>query len=369
MSTELTLQEFYRRRERTVGGLKKYGLALLFLAPFLIGFIVFFIYPLFYGIYISFTNFNLSKPGETKMVGFQWYAILFNRNYAIKGTKFSPFFDSYWKAFIHTIIFVVIMVPIAIIIPLALAILINLKPPGYKIFRCLVYMPAIVPLACSGAIFVMLFNPAAASGILATLFPGSFFDNIKFFQDSVWFSFNVGPINVPIVYAWIPIFFMCFWGGWGGNFIIFSAGLENVPKSLYEASSVDGCNRWNKILHVTLPNIKGQLVLCTFTTIIGYMGLYGQNYTLIGGGPYMNKLLISAPAYGETSTLIYFIQAIVDGSNTTMQAKFYGLASAASIIYAILVGILTGIQQFLSRDKKSGTIISERYSKWIRVVQ
>ena len=176
-------------------------------------------------------------------------------------------------------------------------------------------------------------------GLLAEMF------NIKidFFIDS-WFKFKIFGYEVDVVYAWIPIFFMCLWGGWGGNFIILSAGLENVPKSLYEAADIDGCSKWKKIRNVTLPGIKGQLVLTLFTTIIGYMGLYGQNYVLFGGGP-ANARLSSIPGGGYTSTLIYFIQDIV-ANNADFKARMYGLGAAASIIFALFVGIITGIQMF-----------------------
>ena len=369
MKESLTLQEFYRREERKKGSFKKYGVFILFVLPFLLAFLVFFVYPLFYGIYISFTQYNLSYPGQETFVGLRWYQVLFNPHYKINGkVPMLKYYDSFWRAFFHTVIFAIIMVPIAIIVPLALAILINYKPPGFKLFRCLVYLPSIVPLSCAGAIFVMLFNPKDTAGVLATLFPNTIFDNVKWFTQT-WFSFSINGSVYNVAYAWIPIFCMCFWGGWGGNFIILSAGLENVPRSLYEASSVDGCSRRHKIIYVTIPNIKGQLVLCLFTTIIGYMGLYGQNYVLLGGGPFTATTLNGAPAWGDTSTLLYYIQAIVDGSNAQLQSSFYGLASAASIVYALFVGIFTGIQQYATRDRKSGFKISEGYSKWKRIAQ
>ena len=62
--------------------------------------------------------------------------------------------------------------------------------------------------------------------------------------------------------------------------LIFSAGLENVDKTLYEAANVDGCNKWQKFTKVTLPGIKNQFVICLFTTLVGYMNLFGQNFIL-----------------------------------------------------------------------------------------
>ena len=251
------------------------------------------------------------------------------------------------------------MVPIALILPLTLAILVNKKPAGYKLFRSLIYLPSIVPLTASSAIFVMLFNPLPQHGLIAEVcnLLGTPV-NFDWFID-VMFKFNFFGKEVEVVYAWIPIFLMCFWGGWGGNFIILSAGLENVPKSLYEASSIDGCSSFKKILHVTIPGIKGQLVLCLFTTIIGYLGLYGQNYVLTDANP--NKTTL--PGSGSTSTVMFFIQDIV-ANNLNLRGSVYGLGAAASIVFAIFVGIISGIQMYITRDKKTGTKISERYAKW-----
>ena len=81
-------------------------------------------------------------------------------------------YQSFWLAFWHTIIFVIIMVPIAILLPLSLAILINKKPPGYKAFRALIYLPSVVPLTASGVIFTLLFLPKTQNGLIAEFFNG-----------------------------------------------------------------------------------------------------------------------------------------------------------------------------------------------------
>ena len=354
MSNTVVLEEYAKTKSRRLGSLKKYGITALFLLPYLAAFIVFFVLPLFYGIYISMTNFQYSKPGQETFNSFLWFRMLFDK------TVQPGIFKSFWNAFGHTIIFTIIMVPIAILLPLALAIIINLKPAGYKLFRALIYMPSIVPLTAAGTIFTMLFMPLKSSGIIANMFG----IDIMWFTD-VWFKFNMFGQEVVVVYAWIPIFFMCLWGGWGGNFIILSAGLQNVPKHLYEASSIDGCSSWKKILHVTIPGIKPQLVLCLFTTIIGYMGLYGQNYVLSGGGPAI-EAISGMPAGGHTSTIMYFIQDIV-ANNDLFKASVYGLGAAASLVFALFTGIISGIQMYLTREKKTGTKISEAFNKWKRI--
>ena len=351
MKKTIALEEYAKQRSRRIGAFKKYGVTGIFLLPYLAAFIVFFVLPLFYGIYISLTNFQYGKPGVEHFNDFAWFRMLFD-------STFMPgIYKSFWLAFIHTIMFSVIMVPIAIILPLFLAILINQKPAGYKLFRALIYMPSIVPLTAAGTIFTLLFMSKSQHGVLAEFFG----IDIMWFIDN-WFSFSLFGQQIDIVYAWIPIFFMCLWGGWGGNFIILSAGLQNVPKHLYEAADIDGCSSFRKILNVTIPGIKPQLVLCLFTTILGYLGLYGQNYVLSSGGPSI-AAIASMPAGGKTSTLMYFIQDIV-ANNLQFKSSLYGLGAAASLVFALFAGIISGIQMYITREKKTGTKISEAYNKW-----
>ena len=351
MEKTVVLEEYAKQRSRRIGAFKKYGVTGIFLLPYLAAFIVFFVLPLFYGIYISLTNFQYGKPGVEHFNDFAWFRMLFD-------STFMPgIYKSFWLAFVHTIMFSVIMVPIAIILPLFLAILINQKPAGYKLFRALIYMPSIVPLTAAGTIFTLLFMSKSQHGVLAEFFG----IDIMWFIDN-WFSFKLFGEQIDIVYAWIPIFFMCLWGGWGGNFIILSAGLQNVPKHLYEAADIDGCSSFRKILNVTIPGIKPQLVLCLFTTILGYLGLYGQNYVLSSGGPSI-AAIASMPAGGKTSTLMYFIQDIV-ANNLQFKSSLYGLGAAASLVFALFAGIISGIQMYITREKKTGTKISEAYNKW-----
>ncbi len=352
MEKTIVLEQYAKQRSRTVGLLRKYGITAVFLLPYLLAFIIFFVLPLFYGIYISMTNFQYGKPGVESFNSFAWFKMIFNKSYM------PGIYKSFWLAFGHTLMFSIIMVPIAILLPLGLAIIINIKSPGYKLFRALIYMPSIVPLTASGTIFTLLFMSKSQNGLLAEFFG----IDIMWFVDT-WFSFNFFGEKIEIVYAWIPIFFMCLWGGWGGNFIILSAGLQNVPKHLYEAASIDGCSAWKKILNVTIPGIKPQLVLCLFTTILGYLGLYGQNYVLSGGGPSI-AAIASMPAGGKTSTLMYFIQDIV-ANNLQFKSSLYGLGAAASLVFALFAGIISGIQMYITREKKTGTKISEAYNKWL----
>ena len=352
----MRLEEFAKRRSRRNELIKKYLLVVLFLLPFIASFLMFFLWPLIYGIHISTTDFTYSKPGQEVWNNFKWYEMIFVGKANRSSIKIH---EAFWRSFMHSFVFAIIMVPIAVIVPLLLANLVHIKPPGFKLFRALIYMPSIVPLTAAGTIFALLFMPVQQHGLLAELFPG--LGPTEWFV-ATWFKFNIGEFTIDVAWGWIPIFLMCFWGGWGGNFIILSAGLENVPTSLYQAASIDGCGRFKQLMHVTIPGIKGQLVLCLFTTIIGYLGLYGQNYVLSTGGPAFTTLA-TMPGGGKTSTIIYFIQDIV-ANNNNFKEKLYGLGAAASLVYALMVGIISGIQMWATREKKSGTKLMKEYQQW-----
>ena len=353
------LEEYAKVRSKRKGTARKYAVLALFIAPFLLAFLTFFVFPLFYGIYISFSNFKFSAPGISEFNDARWYKILLDL--PLGDTRLEGFQErmvySFWTAFGHSIVFSIIMVPIAVLLPLALAILINIKPPAYKMFRSMIYLPSIVPLSAAGTIFILIFNNPANNGLLYT-----FFGSEIIWLEQEWFTFEIFGTTQTVMYSWIPIFFMCLWGGWGGNFLILSAGLQNIPRNLYEAASIDGCTSWRKVLKITIPGIKPQLVLCLFTTIIGYLGLYGQNYVLTSGHPYNPQISTAFPGSAQVSTAIYFIQDILRNAN--LRESYYGLAAAASIIYALIVGTISGIQQYITRDKKSGYKKSEAYFVW-----
>lgn len=361
MTRTIGLEEYAKVRSKRKGTVKKYAVLALFLAPFLLAFLTFFVLPLFYGIYISLSNFKFSEPGIAELNDFRWYKFLFDLDLGdsrLEGIQ-NRIVLSFWTAFGHSLVFSIIMVPVAILLPLALAILVNMKPPAYKFFRSIIYLPSIVPLTAAGTIFSLIFMNPKQNGLMYVLF-GS---EIRWLEE-VWFTFELFGKTQTVMYAWIPIFFMCLWGGWGSNFLILSAGLQNIPGNLYEAASIDGCSSWRKILKITIPGIKPQLVLCLFTTIIGYLGLYGQNYVLTNGFPYNPDIGNIIPGSAQASTVIYFIQDIL--SNTNYREKWYGLAAAASIVYALIVGTISGIQQYLTRDKKSGYKKSEAFNEWQR---
>ena len=331
MNKYTTLNEYALKRSKRSDFYRRYGVAFLFLAPFLFFFLLFCLYPLFYGIVMSLMKYSISDPSQNEWRGFQnFITILSNSN--------SVYNINFWYSMKNTVLFAIIIVPLNVISALVLALLINAKPYGYKFFRAIIYLPSVLPVSASGAIFISLFGT-------------------NFGYVNQWLGTTIDWLNSDPILAWFIILLLCLWGGFGSNFIILNAGLKNVDKSVLEAESVDGCTGFKKVLKVMLPIIKPQLVLCIFTTIIGYFGLYGQVYVLTNGGPNIN---VVGSNYNSTMTIMWYLQSLINSTNF----EIYGMVSAMGLTLGVFIGLITGLQLFLMRDKKSGTKISKRYAKY-----
>ena len=300
--------------------MKRYGLAIAFISPFLILFLVYTIIPLFIGIGISFFKYNPYNPDAKEFIGFQYYIRIFSGDVVSK---------TFWTSFGKTMLFAIVAVPCLILIPLGLAILINHKPPGYKVFRSIIYLPSVVSVSIAGVLFITIFGETDTSLINALL--GT---NIKFLT------------NEPL--RWFVMLLLSIWWQTGTNFVILSAALRDVPKSLYEACEVDGGGKKSSFLHVTLPNIKGSLSLCIFNTLIGYMNLYGQPVAIHGS---TNATNIESP--------MMLIQSWL--TNITY-ANLVGYISAVAVFFGLIVMCFSLLERWLMSREKGGRKYEEKFS-------
>lgn len=329
-------------KEKIAYYLKGYSVALLLLLPFLVSFVMFFVVPFVSGINMSFFHYNIADPSDTYFVGLDNYAyFLFTPEIPVViggepllGPDGEPMmvantaFYSFWYSLLYTFLFALVIVPVSIFLPLFLASLLKKRPYGYRLFRSLIFIPSIFAVSATGAAFVYIFSNSEDGFINSLL------------------GTRIEWLNTPLS-AWFVIFLLCLYGI-GANFIILAAGLENVPRSLYESSLIDGCNSFQKLIYVTLPGIKYQLSLCFFTTLIGYMNLYGQNRVLTMGGP---SDFANPERPGVTHTVIYVIQDYLTGSG---KFSLMGRISAVCIVFGLIVGGLASLRLFLDREKKGG---------------
>lgn len=316
----INIIDFASRKEKQKNTLRKAGSVSFFLGLFAICFIMFNMFPLIYGIIMAFSEFSQKSIYPQGFVGFDNFTKIFS-NAVLK--------KDFWGAIGRTLAFAAIVVPLSIIIPLGLALLINTKVKGYKFFRACIYLPTIFPLTATGLILIRMFG-----------YQYGFINN--------FFNIQVDWLTDKM-HTWFMILLLCLWTGIGGNFLILCAGLENVDKTLYEASNVDGCNKFSKFIHVTLPGISSQLFLCIFSTLTGYMNLYGQIYILANNNPHL----------GEMKTAIYVIQDMLRGSSRSL-----GYASAMAILLGLIIMSIALVQFIVSKERKGGNAHEKAFIDW-----
>jgi ABC-type sugar transport system permease subunit len=219
------------QRRRTRAGL-------LFVSPWVIGFLAFFVYPFFATLYYSFTNFNGIQAA--KVVGFTNYVDLFH----------DPLFKT---SLFNTFYYTACELPLSTVVALGLALLLNMDVKGRAIYRTIFYIPSIVPLVASCLIFVWIFNPD--SGIVNDLLTDVHIPGPGWFFSIAWSK---------------PSFILLGLWGLGQPMVIYLAGLQSVPREMYEVADLDGARPWQRLRYVTLPmispvilfNVILQLVLC-----------------------------------------------------------------------------------------------------------
>lgn len=271
-----------------------YGL--LFTAPAILGFIIFFAGPMIASLWFSFTNY--SGFNIPKFVGLQNYIDIFSN----KDTFFR-------KSLFVTFYYVILSVPATLIFTFLIAMLLNTKIKGRALFRSLFYLPSIVPAVASAMIWLWLFNPdmGLVNNILSTLH----------LPTSQWlFSENMVIPTIVIIGLW----------GSGNTVVIFLAGLQGVPTHLYEAIEVDGGNSFHKFWNVTIPMMTPTIFFNAIMGIIGGFQVFTQSYILTQGGPNNASLFYVYYLYREA-----------------FQRSEMGYASALAWILFVIILIFTAI--------------------------
>lgn len=280
----------------------------LFVGPHLILFFIFFLIPSVFGLYISFTKWNLF--GSPQWVGIKNYTqVLFDGQ--------SIYHMQFMNGLKNTVIFVIFTTPLLIIFPLVLAVLLNMKPKFAKIFQSIFYLPGL--FAVSAVMIIWNFLLSQSFGPLKTVF-----------------HFNTDVLGTQ-PWAWIALVGVTVWWVIGGNMIIYQAALNGVSKETLEAADLDGASSWQKFIHIMLPDIRFQLLFTTVTTTIGQFNVYGQPLMLTLGGP-----------NNSTRVLMMDIQNNVFG-NGVSQA---GVSSAMAFLLGIVIMIVSAIQFILLRNNK-----------------
>ncbi|WP_220459921.1 carbohydrate ABC transporter permease [Niallia taxi] len=281
----------------------------IFLAPHLLIFGVFFLIPVFFGIYISFTEWDLiSSP---TFIGLDNYKEILLQSDSI-------FYEQLHTGLKNTFLFVLFVVPFCIIVPLCLAAALNTKPALWKFFQSLFYLPSLFAISAVVIIWTLMFN--------VTYGPINNILNLE----TVWTG------TQP--YAWIALIIVTVWWSIGGNMIIYQAALNGIPKDLYEAADIDGASPFQKFIKITLPSIRGQILYTVVITTIAHFNVYGQPLMLTGGGP-----------TDSTRVLLMDIQQNAFGSGQSIA----GISSAMAVILGVCIMIVASLQFFFLRERRN----------------
>lgn len=275
----------------------------MFLAPNLLIFSIFIILPALIGLYYSFTNVTLFTFDGFKFIGIDNYVRLFRNRYFI-------------DAFFNTIKLVVVVVPLMYAMSLILALLIvqPLKAKGF--FRAVYYWPVMISAIVVGIMWNWIL--AGNFSIFNAIVKNLGFDTMR-------------TLTNP-TFAWWSVVFALVWSRAGYYMIIFMAALLSIPVSLYEASDIDGANKFQKFLYITYPALRPARLMVFILTTMEIFKVYPLVVTLTGGGPHR--------------ATYFTVQYIYEVAFKEYQV---GSASAMSMVMLLIVTIFAALNFFLSK--------------------
>ena len=291
-STKLQLQRVKkprlsrRRRNEALWGI-------LFAAPAVLGFLLWQLGPIVASLGIAFTDWRII--GTPHWIGLENFRTMFTSD------------GLFFKSLGVTAYYSLVSVPLRLIVAFALALLLNQKIRGLPIFRTIFYLPSLVPLIASSVLWIWLFNPDF--GLLNALLEFLHLPTLQWIYDS--------STVIP------SLILMSVWDV-GPLMIIFLAGLQGVPRQLYEAVDIDGGNALHRLRHVTLPMVTPTILFNLILSIIGAMQTFTQGYVMTQGGPANSSLFY----------VLYLYQK-------AFQQSQMGYASALAWVLFILIAILS----------------------------
>jgi multiple sugar transport system permease protein len=269
--------------------------ALLFLALALTGLIVLTIGPIIASFVLSFTDWDLLGP--PRFVGLRNLQDLLADK-------------TFWRALQNTIVFTVVSVPLGVALSLGLALALNRRVRGIGFYRTLFLLPLVASNVATSLIWGLMLDPVA--GPVNYLLGQAGLPQPGWLGDTFW--------------AMPAIIIMSVWKGFGFNVVIFMAGLQGIPKELYEAAAIDGAGHSAQFRHITLPMLSPTIFFVLIIALIASFQVFDATYVLTKGGP-----------QNSTITLVYYVY------RAGFQQLQMGYASAISYVLFALTLAIVGI--------------------------
>lgn len=268
---------------------------LLFASPWIFGLFVFWIYPTLASAYYSFTKFN--GVGTADWIGMKNYVELFTDD------------NNFLDAIYNTAYFAIVSIPLAIMTSFGLAMMLNAKIRGQVIYRTIYFLPTLVPEVALALVWVLLFTPRI--GLIEAPF--------RFFgvRGPCWLTCEQWARPTLVLLAlWII----------GQQIILYLAGLQDVPRDLYDAADVDGASFWHKFRNVTVPIMTPVIFFHLVTSVIGALNFFTIPFIMTGG-----------TGFPANSTLFYSIYLY----KSAFQYLTMGYASAMAWLLFMFTLIVT----------------------------
>lgn len=241
-------------------------IAYLFLAPAGLILALLAFWPMLSAIGLSFTDFSMLQPA--KPVGVANYAALAH----------DPFF---WNAARNTLVYLLVVVPVLVVVPIFLAVLVNSSLPGIRTFRAIYYLPVVTSLVVTGLMWKWLYQEQGPLNYLLQ---------------------SAGIIAAPIAWLADPatslyaVMAVTIWTGLGYYMVIYLAGLQAIPQSLYENARLEGVSGWRQTIFITIPLLRPYVALVSITSSIAAVKVFEEVYVMTAGGP-----------LNASETLVFFI--------------------------------------------------------------
>jgi multiple sugar transport system permease protein len=275
---------------------QNFGKGMLFVSPWIVGFVVFMAVPIGLSFYYSFCDFELTAPKHAPLwIGTENYVVLFHD-------------ATFWKSLRNTLYYAAMALPAGMLVSLGLALMLNANIRGQSFYRAIIFLPSLVPAFASAMIWLWMFNPSM--GV---------------------FNMLLGKINVSPP-DWLgeslampSLAFMSVWGV-GNTVVIYLAGLQDVPRELMEAAEIDGAGPWRRMFAVTLPILTPVIFFNLVMAIIGTFSILAVPYIMTSGGPNLATYFYTMFNYDQAFKYLNM-----------------GYASALAWIQLVMTLALTGI--------------------------
>lgn len=284
-------------KKNNIGNYKKNQLnGILFTLPAILGFIIFTFFPMAASLFYSFTDYRISN--DPIIIGFDNYTALFSGE---------DYF--FYKSLGVTAYYVLLSVPCYLIVSFIIALLLNSDIKGLAIFRTIFYLPSIVPVVATSMIWIWLFNPDF--GLFNTILKSMGLPQSQW----IYGEKTVIP-SIVLMGLWTT----------GSTMVIFLAGLQDVPRQLYEAAMVDGAGYWKRLWNITIPLMTPTLFFNLIMGMISGFQVFSQAYIMTDGGP-------------NNASLFYVFYIYREAFQNSQMAR----ACALSWVLFIIIAILTFI--------------------------